>query len=67
MNRDELEGKADKMKGKLKQGVGDLTDNDRLHDEGVADEAEGNVQEGLGRARRKAGEAIEDLGERIKR
>lgn len=67
MNRDELEGKADQVKGKIKQGVGDLTDNDRLHDEGVADEAAGDVQEGLGRARRKAGEAIEDIGERIKR
>ena len=66
MNRDELEGKADQLKGKVKQGVGDLTDNDRLHDEGVADEAAGDVQEGYGKARRKVGEAIEDLGENIK-
>ena len=41
MNRDELEGKAEQVKGKVKQGVGDLTDNERLHDEGVADEAGG--------------------------
>ena len=54
-------------KGKLKQAAGDLTDNDRLHDEGVADEAEGSVQEGFGRARRKVGEAIEDIGDDIKR
>lgn len=67
MNRDELEGKTEKAKGKMKQAVGDLTDNDRLHDEGVADEAAGNVQEGFGRARRKVGETIEDLGENIKR
>jgi uncharacterized protein YjbJ (UPF0337 family) len=67
MNRDELEGKTEKAKGKMKQAVGDLTDNDRLHDEGVADEAAGDVQEGFGRARRKVGEAIEDIGEDIKR
>ena len=67
MNRDELDGKGDQLKGKLKQAAGDLTDNDRLHDEGVADEAAGNVQEGFGRGRRKIGEAIEDLGEKLKR
>ena len=67
MNRDELEGKAEQLKGKVKQGVGDLTDNDRLNDEGVADEAAGDVQEGYGKARRKVGEAIEDLGENIKK
>lgn len=67
MNRDELEGKAEKLKGKIKQGVGDMTDNERLHDEGVADEAAGDVQDTAGRARRKVGEAVEDIGERIKR
>ena len=67
MNRDELEGKAEQLKGKVKQGVGDLTDNDRLHDEGVADEAAGDVQEGYGKARRKVGEAVEDIGENIKK
>lgn len=66
MNRDELEGKLDEAKGKVKQGVGDLTDNERLHDEGVADEASGKVQGGLGKARRKVGEAIEDVGDRLK-
>jgi uncharacterized protein YjbJ (UPF0337 family) len=67
MNRDELEGKGEQVKGKIKQGVGDLTDNERLHDEGVADEAAGDVREGVGRARRKVGEKIEDIGEDIKR
>jgi uncharacterized protein YjbJ (UPF0337 family) len=67
MNRDELDGKTEQVKGKAKQAWGDLTDDERLHDEGVADEAAGEVQEGLGRARRKVGEAIEDIGESIKR
>ena len=40
------------LKGKVKQAAGDLTDNQRLHDEGQVDEAAGNVQEGFGRGRR---------------
>lgn len=67
MNRDELDGKGEQLKGKAKQAVGDLTGNERLHDEGVADEAAGDVQEGFGKARRKVGEAVEDLGDSIKR
>jgi len=67
MNRDELEGRTEQVKGKVKKAVGDLTDDERLHDEGAADEAAGDVQEGYGKARRKVGEAIEDIGENIKR
>lgn len=67
MNRDELDGKTEAMKGKLKQAAGDVTDNERLHEEGRADEAAGETQAAFGRGRRKVGEAIEDLGENIKR
>jgi uncharacterized protein YjbJ (UPF0337 family) len=67
MNKDELDGKAESIKGKMKQAAGDLTDNERLHDEGVADEAAGEAQETIGRGRRKAGEAIEEIGKHIKR
>jgi uncharacterized protein YjbJ (UPF0337 family) len=66
-NRDELDGKKEQVKGRMKQAWGDVTDNERLHDEGVADEAAGDVQEGFGRARRKVGEVIEDIGDEIKR
>lgn len=66
MNRDELDGKLDQTKGKVKQGVGDLTDDERLREEGVADETSGKVQEGFGKARRKVGETIEDVGDRLK-
>ena len=66
MNKDELDGKAQSVKGEIKQGVGDLTDNDRLRDEGAADEVKGDVQEGFGKARRKVGEAIDDVGDKLK-
>jgi len=67
MNRDELDGKVDKMKGRVKQATGDLTNDEQLHDEGVADEAKGEVKDQFGRARRKVGEFVEDVGEDIKR
>ena len=47
MNKDELNGNVDKLKGKVKQAVGNATDDPALHDEGVADEASGSVQAGF--------------------
>ena len=67
VNRDELEGKAEAVKGKVKQATGDLTNDQDLHDEGVADEAAGKTQDAIGRGRRKVGEAINDLGDAIKK
>ena len=67
MNRDELKGKADRLRGRVKQATGDLTDDDQLRDEGVVDEAAGTLREGFGRGRRKVGEAIEEIGEDLKR
>jgi uncharacterized protein YjbJ (UPF0337 family) len=67
MNRDELEGKAEALKGKIKQVAGDLTKNPALHDEGVVDEAAGTTQDAAGRIRRKVGEAITDIGNAVKK
>ncbi len=67
MNRDEIEGKAEALKGKVKQAAGDLTNNPDLHDEGVVDEAAGQTQDAIGRGRRKVGEAIENIGNAIKK
>jgi uncharacterized protein YjbJ (UPF0337 family) len=66
MNKDELDGKIDRLKGNIKESVGDATNDDRLRDEGIADQASGNVQEGFGKARRKVGEALDDVADKIK-
>jgi uncharacterized protein YjbJ (UPF0337 family) len=58
-NRDELDGKVEQVKGG-EAGLGDLTNNEEVHDEGVADEAAGTSRKGFGRAKRKVGEFIED-------
>ncbi len=67
MNSEELKGKAEALKGRAKQAVGDITDDEKLHDEGVADEAEGNVRDAIGRGRRKVGDTLNDLGDAIKK
>jgi N-acyl-D-amino-acid deacylase len=67
MNEDELKGKAEALKGKVKQSVGKATNDPDLVDEGTVDEAAGNTQDALGRGRRKVGEAIEDVGDAIKK
>ena len=67
MNKDEVSGKTDQVKGRAKQAWGDVTNNERIHDEGVADEVAGKVEEGFGKGRRKVGEAVKDLGDQIKK
>ena len=64
-NRDEVEGKFDQAKGRTKEVVGRAIDDRELEDEGTADRAGGNVKEGFGKARRKVGEALEGLGDKI--
>ena len=64
-NRDEIEGKLDQAKGKTKETVGRVLDDGELEAEGRADNAGGNLQEGYGKARRKVGEAVEDVGDAI--
>jgi uncharacterized protein YjbJ (UPF0337 family) len=67
MNEDELKGKMHQVKGRVKQAAGDLSGDERLREEGAADEAGGEVREGFGKARRKVGEAIEDIGDAFKK
>lgn len=49
---DKIENKADEVKGKVKEAVGDATDDRELQTEGQADQAKGNLKQ--------AGEKIKD-------
>ena len=64
-NKDEVAGKGKKLKGSIKDTVGEITGNKKLENEGEADRAEGEVQEGIGSARRKTGDAVKNLGKKI--
>ena len=62
---DEVKGKGKQVKGAVKEELGKLTRDRNLKDSGTADRVEGNVQEGFGKTKRRIGEAVEDLGDRI--
>jgi uncharacterized protein YjbJ (UPF0337 family) len=66
-NRDEMEGKFDQAKGSVKQGLGKLTGDEEMQSEGASDKLKGDVQEGFGGAKRKIGDALEDVGDAVKR
>ena len=66
-NRDEIEGKFDQAKGGIKKNVGRAIDDREMEQEGESDRVSGNVQEGWGKTKRKVGEAVEDIGESIKK
>jgi uncharacterized protein YjbJ (UPF0337 family) len=51
MDRLELKGEWNKIKGKAKQAQGDLTDDDLRREEGKDDEMVGRIQKKLGKTR----------------
>ena len=66
-NKDEVDGKIDPAKGKVKEKVGELTNDESLRNEGEAQQDAGDVEEAFGKGRRKVGEAINELGDKIGR
>ncbi len=66
-NKDELEDKFDQAKGATKKGVGRVLDDEEMQEEGESERIGGQVQEKFGKARRKVGEAVEDIGDKIAR
>lgn len=66
-NKNEREGKAEQVKGRVKQAVGDLTGNEALKDDGTVDEAVGKAKTAVGGAQKAVGQAIENAGKAVKR
>jgi uncharacterized protein YjbJ (UPF0337 family) len=64
-NDNEVRGKIDQVTGTAKEHIGRATGDVDLQDEGAAERISGNIEEGFGRARRKTGEALKDLGKKI--
>ncbi len=64
-NDDEVEGKYDKAKGKIKDKVGEWTGNEELEAEGEAEHAAGETQETWGKAKRGVSETVDSVGEAI--
>lgn len=48
MEKEHITGKVDELKGKAKQGVGDVTDDPGMKGEGLMDEAKGKIKQAYG-------------------
>lgn len=62
MDKLEIKGKWNEIKGKLKQAYGDLTDDDLRHEEGKDDELMGRIQQRLGKTRDEVRIMLRDAG-----
>jgi uncharacterized protein YjbJ (UPF0337 family) len=47
-NKQEIKGRAQRIKGRVKEGVGRMTNNPRLEDEGRGDQVAGAAKETVG-------------------
>jgi uncharacterized protein YjbJ (UPF0337 family) len=63
MNTDNLKGNLDKLTGKVKEAVGNVTGNPELEAEGKLQQVKGAAQDSLGHAK----DAGESLGESVKK
>ena len=58
---DKISNAAEQAKGKIKEGLGDLTDNEQLEAEGRVDQGKGKFKEGVEDVKDSAAEAFNDL------
>ena len=61
VDQNRVEGAWDKAKGAVKEGVGNLTGNDKLKVEGEADKAKGAAESAVGGAK----DTVRDVADKI--
>lgn len=59
---DKVKNQAEEAKGKIKERVGDMTDNERLEAEGMADKAKANAKQAAEHAK----DAADDMGDALR-
>lgn len=64
---DKIQNKAQEVGGKIKEGVGDLTDNERLEAEGKADQMAAKGKEAVEDVKEGAAEAFNDAADAVDR
>ena len=64
-NNTEMRGKINKAKGAVKESVGHAVGNRKMEKEGAAARSKGSMQETVGAARRKVGDAVKGFGKTI--
>ena len=65
INEDEVKGNLNKASGTVKENVGRALGDPVVESEGADQRAGGDIQAGFGKARRKVGEAVKDLGDKL--
>jgi uncharacterized protein YjbJ (UPF0337 family) len=60
MDKDRIAGAANQAKGSIKKGVGEMTGDQKLQAEGMADKAKGKVQSAVGGAKDAVRDAVDD-------
>jgi len=61
MNDDQVKGRADQLKGTIKEKTGQVIGNPDLENEGTADKVSGKVQSTVGDAKEKVKDAIDKI------
>ncbi|WP_182086708.1 CsbD family protein [Aureimonas sp. ME7] len=51
VDKNQIQGGAKELGGKIKEGAGNLVGNERLQAEGLADQAEGKTQKNYGKVK----------------
>jgi uncharacterized protein YjbJ (UPF0337 family) len=65
-NKNERDGQVDQVTGRVKQAVGDLTNNDNLKTEGEVDETVGKAKTAVGHVQKAVGASIENARTPVK-
>ena len=64
MNKDQVNGRAETLKGDLKEAAGKLVGNERLTTEGQAEQVAGKVQSTVGDVKSKVGSTLKNAIDR---
>jgi uncharacterized protein YjbJ (UPF0337 family) len=64
MNQDQIKGRVEETKGKVKESVGRATGNPDLENRGTAEKIAGKVQKGFGDTKEKVKDEIDELEDR---
>lgn len=62
-----MSGKSDDLKGRAKEAVGDLTDDDELRHEGKADRAAGSIKDKAENVKDWVEDKVDDVKDRLDR
>jgi uncharacterized protein YjbJ (UPF0337 family) len=64
-NGDEVRGKIDEAAGTVKEHIGRASGDIDLENEGAGQRIGGNIESGVGKARRKVSEGLDKLGDKL--